>query len=70
MTYTAEQRQDALDAEKAHADGKYCDVRCRETKWLCDVWNAHYPVIRELQAARLPMTPDAAREGLPAPRPA
>jgi hypothetical protein len=52
VIYTAEQRQDALNAEKAHADGRYCDVRCRETKWLCDVWNAHYPVIRELQAAR------------------
>jgi len=57
MTYTAQQQRDALEVEKAHAGHRYCNVRCRETKWLCDVWNAHYPVIRELQAERRSVRP-------------
>lgn len=54
--YTEEQQQAALAVEAKHANGGFCNVRCRETKWLCDDWNDAYPAIRWIQANRV-LTP-------------
>lgn len=58
-TYNEEQQQRALEVQAAHANGGFCNVRCRETKWLCDTWNENYPALRWIQAQRV-MTTEAA----------